>query len=80
MPPLFPTKIIWTLADDKVWPPSVCSEQVITLLLKSAVVIFVNIVETSGRDLEILNVVEFTDIGGVIILVLSTWNDLVLLL
>ena len=77
LPPLFPTRTIWTLADDRVIPFFVRSEQVITPPLKPAVVLSVNIMETSGRDLEILNVVEFTDIEVVVILVLSDWNALV---
>ena len=76
--PLLPTRIIWTLADEIVTPSSVCSEQAITVLLTSVVVLSVKIMEFSGGDLEIFKVVEFTDIGVVVILVPSAWNALVI--
>ena len=79
LPLLFPTRNIWTLADDRNMPSSVCSEQLITLPLKSAVVLSVNIVEFSGGDFETLSkVVEFADIGSVVIVVPSAWNALVI--
>lgn len=55
-----------------------CSEQVITVLLKSTGVLSEDIVEFSGRDLETFNVAELTDIGVVVILEPSTWNDLII--
>ena len=75
--PLLPTTMIWTLADDRTDALIVCSEQVITVPLKSAVVVSVDTVEISGRDLEIFNTVERTDSSADVILMPSIWNALV---
>ena len=77
LPSLLPTTMIWTLADDRTVALIACSEQVITVSLKSAVVVSVDILDISGRDLEIFNTVERTDSGADVILMPSIWNALV---
>ena len=72
-----PTRNIWTLADDRTVKSIVFSEQIITVPSKLAVVVSVDIVDISGRDLEIFNIVEYTDIGSDVVLVPSIWNALV---
>ena len=65
---LFPARIICRLAFARVCPP-ISAEQVITVPLRSAVALLVDIVELSGRDelsfrdLETYNMVRFVDIG-----------------
>ena len=72
-----PTRNIWTLADDRIVKLIAFSEQIITVPLKPAVVVSVDIVDISGRDFEIFNIVECTDISSDVVLVPSIWNALV---
>ena len=67
-PLLFPARIICRLSLARDRPP-VSAEQVITVPLRSAVALSVDIVDISGRDefsfrdLEIFNMIRFVDIG-----------------
>ena len=67
-PLLFPARIICRLSLARDRPP-VSAEQVITVPLRSAVALSVDIVDINGRDefsfrdLETYNVVRFVDIG-----------------
>ena len=73
---MLPNKIIWTLAEAIAPLPKSCPEQVITVPLRSAVALSINIIELNGKDLETFKMVrELTDIGAAITVtvVLSLW-------
>ena len=72
-----PTRSIWIFADDRTVKSFAFSEHIIIVPLKPAAVVSVDIVDISGRDLEIFNTVECNSIGSDVVLEPSIWNALV---
>ena len=68
--------MIRTLSDDRSAELIAFPEHVITVPLNSAVVVSVDTVDISGKDLEIFNIVECNNIGADIVLLPSIWNPL----